>query len=97
MRKLLHGSRICTGLNRFCHRCLDPLIGSRTHSPYRVADIICHQKAYVMASRRAGTWLIPAFHAAIDEGISDGHDDPQHFSLEAFDMALTSLLQALRR
>lgn len=53
--------------------------------------------AYLMASRRAGTWLIPAFHATIDEGIADGHDDPQHFSLEAFDVALASLLQAVRR
>lgn len=53
--------------------------------------------AYVMASRRADVWLIPAFHAAIDEGLTGGHDDPQHFSLEAFDVALGSLLQAVQR
>ncbi len=52
--------------------------------------------AYLMASRRAGTWLIPAFHAAVDEGIPNGHDDPQHFSLEAFDVALADLLQSLQ-
>lgn len=37
--------------------------------------------AYVAASVRAGRWLVPAFHAAIDEGLGDGHDDPQRFRL----------------
>ena len=39
---------------------------------------------YVAASVRAGNWLIPAFHAAVDEGISGGHDDPQNFDLDAW-------------
>jgi len=36
---------------------------------------------YVAASLRSGTWMIPAFHCALDLGISDGHDDPQNFDL----------------
>jgi hypothetical protein len=47
---------------------------------------------YVVASRRAGTWMVPAFHAAIDEGISDAHDDPQNFDLATFDATLGQLL-----
>jgi hypothetical protein len=50
---------------------------------------------YVAASHRAKSWLIPAFHAALDEGISDGHDDPQNFDLAAFDEALARLLQSV--
>ena len=50
---------------------------------------------YTVASLRAGTWLIPGFHAAIDEGISDAHDDPQHFDLTAFDGALQALLASI--
>lgn len=37
---------------------------------------------YVAASLRRGQWLIPAFHAVIDSGFKDGHDDPQCFDLE---------------
>src|SRR5208283_5439000 len=33
---------------------------------------------YAMASVRAGTWLVPAFHATIDGGVRNGHDDPQN-------------------
>jgi hypothetical protein len=39
---------------------------------------------YVIASVRAGQWLIPAFHAAIDAGVRGGHDDPQNFDVEGF-------------
>jgi hypothetical protein len=39
---------------------------------------------YTIASVRAGRWLIPAFHIAIDSGIRGGHDDPQNFEIEAF-------------
>jgi hypothetical protein len=41
---------------------------------------------YVAASVRAGVWLIPAQHAAIDSGIPDGHDDPQNFDLARWAM-----------
>ncbi|MFZ5637920.1 MAG: hypothetical protein ACOY82_15170 [Pseudomonadota bacterium] len=37
--------------------------------------------AYIVASVRAGRWLIPAYHFNIDEGIPDGHDDPQNVDL----------------
>jgi hypothetical protein len=50
---------------------------------------------YAMASTRAGSWLIPAYHATLDEGISDGHDDPQNFDLAAFVGALTTLRASL--
>jgi hypothetical protein len=36
---------------------------------------------YIVASVRAGRWLIPAYHFNIDEGIPDGHDDPQNVDL----------------
>jgi len=49
---------------------------------------------YVLASARAGIWLIPAFHAAIDQGISDGHDDPQRFDLAKFDAVLNDAMTA---
>lgn len=51
---------------------------------------------YIVASVRAGRWLIPAFHAAIDEGLPDAHDDPQNFDLAAFDAAVTGRLAAIK-
>lgn len=51
---------------------------------------------YIVASVRAGRWLIPAFHAVIDEGIYDKHDDPQNFEFSAFDENLEKLLERLR-
>ncbi len=47
---------------------------------------------YVLASARAGEWLIPAFHANIDRLIPEAHDDPQNFSLPAFDAALADII-----
>lgn len=47
---------------------------------------------YVYASRRAGRWLIPAFHTALDAGLNDGHDDPQNFELAKFDQAIGAIL-----
>lgn len=43
---------------------------------------------YILASRRGGRWLIPAYHAVLDDGISGGHDDPQHFDLATWETAL---------
>lgn len=48
---------------------------------------------YVAASLRAGHWLIPAFHAVLDNGIADAHDDPQHFDLAKFSTILNGVLQ----
>lgn len=50
---------------------------------------------YLAASVRKGDWLVPAFHAVLDEGIYDGHDDPQHFELERFDAALALLVKTI--
>ncbi len=50
---------------------------------------------YAAASVRAGRWLVPAFHAAIDEGLADAHDDPQNFVLADFAAALDRLQQAV--
>jgi len=51
---------------------------------------------YVVASVRAGTWLIPAMHAALDEGLNDAHDDPQNFDLGGkFTAALSELITQL--
>ena len=50
---------------------------------------------YVAASLRCGQWLIPAFHAVLDEGMPGGHDDPQHFVLDDFAAALDALRQRL--
>ena len=52
---------------------------------------------YVFASVRAQFWLIPAYHAVIDEGIYDKHDDPQNFKLGAFTNSLEKLLERLRK
>ena len=52
---------------------------------------------YVVASVRAQFWLIPAYHAVIDEGIYDKHDDPQNFELTAFAGSLEKLLDRLRK
>ena len=47
---------------------------------------------YVVASVRAGFWMIPAYHAVIDEGIYDKHDDPQNFEFEKFNEAINRQL-----
>jgi 3D (Asp-Asp-Asp) domain-containing protein len=47
---------------------------------------------YVAASVRRGRWLIPAFHAVLDSGLKDGHDDPQNFDLARWDLQLSTVL-----
>ena len=49
--------------------------------PFLPAQLDRLALAYVAASVRAGHWLIPAFHASIDEAIPGGHDDPRDFDL----------------
>ncbi len=51
---------------------------------------------FVSASIRRGTWLIPAYHSAIDAGIKDAHDDPQNFNLAKFAGNLKTLLKKLK-
>jgi len=52
---------------------------------------------YLAASVRRGRWLLPAFHATVDAGIPDAHDDPQNFDLDAWLASLQSLLTELRQ
>jgi hypothetical protein len=51
---------------------------------------------YIAASLRRGKWMIPAFHAAIDAGISDGHDDPQNFDIQKWTENICSILKELK-
>jgi len=52
---------------------------------------------YVVASVRAERWLVPAFHAAIDAQIPNGHDDPLNFDIDSFARSLDSLMVTLGR
>lgn len=47
---------------------------------------------YMAASLRRGSWMIPAYHAAIDAGIPGAHDDPQHFDLNRWAGFLKEIL-----
>lgn len=51
---------------------------------------------YYAASIRAGHYLIPAYHAVLDAGLPNGHDDPQNFNLSEFDKHLDSVLLEIR-
>jgi hypothetical protein len=51
---------------------------------------------YVIASVRADEWLIPAFHAAIDAKIPNGHDDPLNFDIQSFADSLDRLIEKLK-
>lgn len=62
-----------------------------TRAQYRTLALL-----YVLASTRAGTWLIPAFHANIDRGIVGAHDDPQHFDIFEFDEQLARWIKRLQ-
>jgi hypothetical protein len=50
---------------------------------------------YTIASVRAGHWLIPAFHAALDADIPNGHDDPMNFDIASFAASLDRLVASL--
>jgi hypothetical protein len=52
---------------------------------------------YTIASVRADRWLIPAFHAALDSDIRNGHDDPLNFNIESFANSLDRLVEKLER
>ena len=51
---------------------------------------------YLAASIRRGTWMIPAYHSAVDAGIKDAHDDPQNFDLNSFASSLDHLIKAVK-
>jgi hypothetical protein len=52
---------------------------------------------YTIASVRRGEWLIPAFHAAIDAEIPNGHDDPLNFDIASFADSLDRLVSKLEQ
>jgi hypothetical protein len=66
-----------------------PVPGFTKHQYERLALL------YVCASVRRGSWLVPAYHSAIDAGIKDAHDDPQNFELNEFAKALSSLIRKI--
>lgn len=51
--------------------------------------------AYVVASVRAGRWLVPAYHFNIDQGLPDGHDDPQNMDLQTWTQRVSDLVTAI--
>jgi len=51
---------------------------------------------YTVTSVRAGHWLIPAFHAALDADIRNGHDDPLNFKVESFADSIDRLMEQLQ-
>ena len=59
-----------------------------TEAQYRSLALL-----YAAASVRAGHWLVPAFHSAIDYAWLDGHDDPRDFDLARFDDALGDIVR----
>ena len=50
---------------------------------------------YISASVRRGHWLVPVYHAVLDTGLQDAHDDPQNFDLESWSQRLKQLLEAI--
>jgi hypothetical protein len=51
---------------------------------------------YTIASVRSERWLVPAFHAALDADIPNGHDDPLNFKVDSFADSLDRLIEKLR-
>jgi len=52
---------------------------------------------YVAASVQHGRWMVPAFHATLDAGIPNAHDDPQNFDLALWARRLSLLLEGLHQ
>ena len=59
-----------------------------TQAQYRALALL-----YAAASARAGHWLVPAFHSAIDYAWLDGHDDPRDFDVGKFNAAVADILR----
>ena len=51
---------------------------------------------YLAASLRADELLVPAFHAVLDSGFGDAHDDPQKFDLDLWAQMLAAELAAAK-
>jgi hypothetical protein len=72
--------------------------GGDGHSPdpaFTVAQYDRLALLYTIASVRKGKWLIPAFHAAVDAEIPNGHDDPLNFDIDSFAGSLDRLAEKL--
>jgi hypothetical protein len=50
---------------------------------------------YIAASVRSQSWLVPAYHAAVDHGIKNAHDDPQNFVLSDWAKEVRKLYQEI--
>ena len=62
-----------------------------THEQYKKLALL-----YICTSSRAGNWLVPAYHAVLDQGIKNGHDDPQNFELNKFSDNIKALIKELK-
>ena len=45
---------------------------------------------------RSRHWLIPAYHAALDADIPNGHDDPLNFDAESFAESIETVVKKLQ-
>jgi hypothetical protein len=70
----------------------DAFAPSAPLQPFGEAQLDRLALVYIAASVRAGHWMIPASHAAIDDGLSDGHDDPRGFPIAAWSASIDKLL-----
>ena len=64
--------------------------------PFTAAQYDRLALVYVIASVRAQRWLIPAYHAALDADIPNGHDDPLNFDPESFAESIEALVKKLQ-
>lgn len=52
---------------------------------------------YISASVRKGEWLVPAFHAVIDTGYVNGHDDPQNFLISIWNKKILDVFDSVKQ
>ena len=50
---------------------------------------------YIAASVRRQSWLVPAYHAAVDHGIKNAHNDPQNFVLSDWAKKVRKIYQEI--
>ncbi len=50
---------------------------------------------YLAASLRRGEWLIPAYHAVLDQGFVNAHDDPQNFDITEWAASIADLIEII--
>jgi hypothetical protein len=74
-------------------RCANDFIAQSPGFTERQMELLA--LAYIAASIRGNRWMIPAYHVAVDDGISDAHDDPQNFDLAAWGQMICNDLRSL--